>query len=224
MTPDDSDGDTTPPGTDGSPVTLPRQRTRKRRARGDCDRRPPPRRRGGATSRRPARRRRSWTSPAVARGRRARAAIRAERWQRDDVRAFVASVPKAAASERSTNDGSARNRETVPAVPAGASGSRVRAFPRRCFARDFFRDPALVSPMLAAFEAAYLPRDHPLVTPRTGKASEEPCPATRRTTPRGTSRAETRRPPRRRRSRRKKKKKVSHGSRVTGTTRTGRNR
>ena len=183
---DDSDGDTTPPGTDGSPRHAPGENEKASRATRET---------AIAAAAEAAR----WghvaavraaasfvdLSGASRRGRDAlaRLAFEAERWQRDDVRAFVASVPKAAASEtkkRAPRHGaiSARNRETVPAVPAGASAVRAcaRSGAALFYARDFFRDPALVSPMLAAFEAAYLPRDHPLVTPADRKGERRAVP------------------------------------------------
>jgi len=186
-TADDSDGDTTPPGTDdGSPRHAPGENKKASRATRDVavSAAAEAARWGHVAAVRAAA---SFVdlSGASRRGRDAlaRLAFEAERWQRDDVRAFVASVasvPKAAASEtkkRAPGHDSAPN-ETIPAVPAGASAVRAdaRSGAALFYARDFFRDPALVSPMLAAFEAAYLPRDHPLVTPADRKGERRAVP------------------------------------------------
>ena len=186
-TADDSDGDTTPPGTDdGSPRHAPGENKKASRATRDVavSAAAEAARWGHVAAVRAAA---SFVdlSGASRRGRDAlaRLAFEAERWQRDDVRAFVASVasvPKAAASEtkkRAPGNGFAPN-ETIPAVPAGASAVRAdaRSGAALFYARDFFRDPALVSPMLAAFEAAYLPRDHPLVTPADRKGERRAVP------------------------------------------------
>jgi ankyrin repeat protein len=114
----------------------------------------------------------------------ARLAFEAERWQRDDVRAFVASVasvPKAAASEtKKRAPGNGPPRRTKPSPPSPPARRRfapcARSGAALFYARDFFRDPALVSSMLAAFEAAYLPRDHPLVTPADRKGERRAVP------------------------------------------------
>ncbi len=136
-------------------------------------------------------------SSASRRGRDAltRLAFEAERWQRDDVRAFVEELrarasssdaaraaPKreAAATERRAPGGKkkAPKDDVVPAVPAGASAVRAdaRSGAALFYARDFFRDPPLVASMLAAFEAAYLHRDHPLVTPADRRGERRPVP------------------------------------------------
>ena len=125
-----------------------------------------------------------------------RLAFEAERWQRDDVRAFVeelraraspsdaarAAPKREAATTERRAPGEKRNSapkdDVVPAVPAGASTVRADALSGAAlfYARDFFRDPPLVSSMLAAFEAAYLPRDHPLVTPADRRGERRPVP------------------------------------------------
>ena len=124
-----------------------------------------------------------------------RLAFEAERWQRDDVRAFVeelraraspsdaarAAPKREAATERRApgeKKKTAPKDDVVPAVPAGASTVRADALSGAAlfYARDFFRDPPLVSSMLAAFEAAYLPRDHPLVTPANRRGERRPVP------------------------------------------------
>ena len=98
-----------------------------------------------------------------------RLAFEAERWRRDDVRAFVADARSAARKGP---------RAASPAVPAGASTVRAdaRSGAALFYARDFFRDPSLVSSMLAAFESAYLPRDHPLVTPADRRGERRAVP------------------------------------------------
>ena len=125
-------------------------------------------------------------------------AFEAERWRRDDVRAFVAGLwaasrlPRISSSssvvpetaQRRTRDGGARTETgdgpsvSFPAVPDGASAIRAdaRSGAALFYARDFFRDPSLVSSMLAAFEGAYLPRDHPLVTPADRRGERRAVP------------------------------------------------